>query len=295
MRERSVRTREVALLVAVPVEEAAFRRAWARGSDYLRRIYDDVDAGWSSYTMLAHVAHRLCIECRELGAAVVLEAGLSDVAAHASRCVATAVMTHMAFPSVDPDDVRDPDALLRLVATAQEPEWQLVRSALKNGDGLTEILAAINRLLTETHRQLSAPPCQDPREAEVLARQRRSGFGLLRFDRSRLDELCGDAVLSPGAGIEMKGGMITTHQFIGALPADYDGFLDLRMCNSISLGAAIRRMRPGARVAVGRRSAFLDASLLLFKTALRCMAAAERSARPVTYEQAMRLVTEANR
>jgi hypothetical protein len=294
--------REVVLLLGVPVTETGFRSAWEMGSDYLRdlrAVYPDCTAGWSAYSAAAQLAIALCRDCRELGATVVFDATLSALAEHAARFPVVVLMTHMAFPTVEKADLRDSRALFERVQTGEEIEWELLRSVLPQEADTDDLLDAINRLLTDTHRQLSAYPVEDPRDAQAAARQRHTGYGLLRFDRPRLDELCSADILAPGLGIELSTGMITAQEFVSAFPLNFDGLLDLRMCNSISAGAALRRARPQARVAVSKRQVRMDASLCLIKATLQCMV--QRGANrysdqaPLSYEDSMRLVMEAVR
>jgi hypothetical protein len=280
------------LLVAVPVDESSFRRAWARGSDYLTGAYADLATGLQAYGRTADVAAALCADCRQLGATVVVDATAADLAARAAQFSVVTVVAHVAFPPVMPDDVLDGAALMRLVSEGPEAEWQMVRAEVGVAAGLPEIIAALNRLLEATGRDLDAGVTQDVRDGQRRARQRPGRFGLLRFDRPRLDELCGATVLRPGAGIEMADGMITCERFVEAIPERYDGFMDLRMCNSISVGVAVRRARP-ARIAVGKRKTNVYAALVIYKTALVYMAQRARAGRPVSYEDAMFSLYEA--
>lgn len=292
----------VALLLGVPVSEPGFRRAWANGSSYLRSAYSDSTTGWAAYAPAAQLAATLCRECQLLGATVVCDATLADLAAQAARFRVVVLIAHMEFPKVVSEDLRDSQRLLQRVHHGQELEWEMLRSTLQQpveALDVIDVIDALNLLLAETHRQLGAEPIEDLRDAEAAARQRRAGFGLLRFDRPRLDELCGEDVLAPAAGIELAGRMITARELSSAFPADYDGFVDLRMCNSISAGAALRRARPRMRVAVSKRQARMEAALILLKTALLCMtrrkAGQANGAAPLTYEDAMRIVVEAVR
>ena len=124
----------------------------------------------------------------------------------------------MEFPLVVLDDVLDPERLCFLVEHGSEPEWAMIRAECSRPLEVQEAVAAINRLLKATQRDLGAAPIEDMRESQRLARHRRSGFGLLRLDRPRLDELCGPAVLREGKGIELADGMISAREFIEAIP-----------------------------------------------------------------------------
>jgi hypothetical protein len=282
------------LLLAVPLDETEFRAAWAHGSDFLS-VYSDVESGWSAYAAAATFARGLVAECAALGATVVRRATLRDLHCGAMRFQTVAVVAHMASPPVSPADVLDADALEHLVATGDALEWWLVRTERGDGRGTAESIAAVNRLLEGTYRELNASPTGDVRDGERAARHRRPGIGLLRLDRPRLDELCGPAVLRPGPCVETAEGMTSAAEFVAAIPESYSGFLDLRMCNSIALGAAVRRARPALSVGVGRRTAELDSAVFLYKTALLCMAHADAAGRPISYQEAMMTISEATR
>jgi hypothetical protein len=284
-----------AILVAVPIDEDGFRNAWRRGSDYLWQNYGDCDSGWREYAGVAQLVRSELANCKALGASVVIEATLEDFAAQTRRFPVIVVIAHMDFPLIGLDDVLDPERLLFLVEHGSEPEWAMVRAECRRPLGVEEAVAAMNRLLKATQRAWGAAPIEDMREAQRLARHRRSGFGLLRLDRPRLDELCGPTALRAGRGIELTDGMISAQEFIEAIPLDYSGLIDLRMCNSISLGAAIRRARQGLRAAVGKQKTYPDCAVVIYKTALMYMTQQAQRGCPVPYEEVMLLLGEAAR
>jgi hypothetical protein len=281
--------------VAVPVDENSFRGAWRRGSGYLRQAYPDLDSGWRAYGRTAQLVRTELADCKALGSSVVVEATLKDFAEQTRRFPVIVVIAHMEFPLVVLNDVLDPERLRFLVEQGSEPEWAMIRAECSRPLEVQEAVAAINRLLKATQRDLGAAPIEDMRESHRLARHRLSGFGLLRLDRPRLDELCGPAVLREGKGIELSDGMISAREFIEAIPIEYKGLIDLRMCNSISLGAAIRRARKGVRVAVGKQKTYLNGAVVLYKTALLYMVQQSQRGSPVSYEEVMVLIGEAVR
>lgn len=284
---------QTTILMAVPVDEDGFRAAWRRGSDYLRQAYADPDSGWRAYSQAAQLARTELIDCEALGGSVVLEATLKDFAEQTRRFPVVVVIAHMEFPLVVLNDVRDPEKPRFLVEHGSEPEWAMIRAECNLPLEIQEIIAVMNRLLKATLRDSGAAPIEDMRQGQLLARHRRNGFGLLRLDRPRLDELCGPEVLREGKGIELADGMISAREFIEAIPIEYNGLIDLRMCNSISLGAAIRRARKSIRVAVGKRNTYLDAAVVLYKTALLYMVQQAQQGSPVSYEEVMLLIGEA--
>jgi hypothetical protein len=287
--------RQTALIVAVPIGEDSFRGAWRRGSSYLRQAYADLDSGWRAYSRTAQLVQTELTDCEAIGVTVVIDATLKDLAEQTRRVPVVVIIAHMEFPLVVLNDVLDPERLCFLVEHGSEPEWAMIKAECNQPLEVQEAVAAINRLLKATQRDLGAAPIEDMSESDRLARHRRSGFGLLRLDRPRLDELCGPAVLREGKGIELADGMISAREFIEAIPMDYNGLIDLRMCNSISLGAAIRRARQGMRAAVGKQKTYLDGAVVLYKTALRYMRQQAERGCPVSYEEVMLLIGEAKR
>jgi hypothetical protein len=280
------------LLVAVPLDERAFERAQARRSDFLlgaaRR---DPAFGWHTYRPMAAVAAELSADCGRLGATVVMDATVADLTERMSDFSTVTVVAHVAFPSVTSEDVLDELALMRLVSESAEPEWQMVRTVVGETAGLEDTIAALNRLLEETARDLDTSLSRHLRDGERLSRYRLGAFGLLRFDRPRLDELCGSSVLRPGRGIEMAEGMITCERFVESIPDRYEGLIDLSMCNSISIGAALRRAG-WDRVAVGKRKTNVYAAFVTYKTALVYMHQRAMAGRSISYEEAMFAVYE---
>jgi hypothetical protein len=281
---------DVTLLVGVPLGEASFLRAFARGSDYLteyRTRYRAAAAAYAAYAPAARAMEGLCLDCRALGATVILDATAADVARQAARARVLVLLTHMAFPPLREADVRDGPALVDRVARGEEPEWEILRAVLPCPASVSTVVDAFNVLCAETQKRLDAAPVSDLREAAASIRQGFGAGGLLRFDRPRIDELCGPAVLAPATGIELAGGMISAAQLIAAFPSNYEGFVDLRMCNSIAVGAALRRAQPGAQIAVSKRKVRPDLSLALLKAALGLLSQRGPS---LEYDDAMRRV-----
>ncbi len=286
---------QTALLVAVPIDEDSFRSAWLRRSVYLRQAYEELDSGWRAYAKTAQLIRTELADCEALGALIVFRATLKDFDEQLPLFPVIAIIAHMEFPLVVLDDVLDSERLCFLVEHGSEPEWAIIREECSRPFKVQEAVTAMNRLLKATQRDLGAAPIEDMRESQRLARHRRSGFGLLRLDRPRLDELCGPAVLHEGKGIEFADKMITAREFIEAIPLGYNGLIDLRMCNSISLGAAIRRARPYVRSAVGKQKTYPDVAVILYKAALLYMMKQAQRGCPVAYEEAMLLFGEAAR
>jgi hypothetical protein len=289
MSDSATTPQQTALLVAVPVDEDGFRGAWRRGSDYLRQAYADLDSGWHAYGKTAHLARTELADCEALGASVVLEATLKNFAEQTWHFPVIVVIAHMEFPLVMHNDVLDAERLCFMVEHGTEPEWAMIRAECNRPFEVQEAVTVMNRLLKATQRDLGAAPIEDIRESDRVARHRSSGFGLLRLDRPRLDELCGPTVLREGKGIELADGMISAREFIQAIPIEYNGLIDLRMCNSISLGAAIRRARKGVRAAVGKQKTYPDAAVVLYKTAILYMMQQAKRGCPMPYEEVMQL------
>ncbi|MES0337011.1 MAG: hypothetical protein SFH39_11755 [Candidatus Magnetobacterium sp. LHC-1] len=316
MPETVITPQQIALFVAIPIDEDGFRAASKRGSDYLM-MAPNID--WDSYYQ--GTAKIVCKELEELeetfGISVVRNATLKDFAKQIQLFPIIAVIAHMNFPLVEPYDIIKPKELCFLVENGTEPEWVMIREAMISEKysqpfKVQNVVEVINRLIEKTMEGWTLQSedsvfvklirildsmiplfgCKSNLHGDTQPLYDKKRFGLLGFDRPRLDELCGSTILREGKGIELTEGMISARQFIEAIPIDYSGFIDLRMCNSISLGAAIRRARTSVNIAVGRDKKDVLSALVIFKTVFKCMVEQARRGNHVSYEEVMMSLAE---
>ena len=124
--------------------------------DLLRGAYTDVDEGWRAFARTAVVARTLLAECSELGATVVRDATLDHLAAGMRSFPVVTLIAHMEFPRVSPDDVLDAATLQELVRHAPAPEWEWIQSEWTKPGDLSDLVAAMNRVLGLPRRDVMA-------------------------------------------------------------------------------------------------------------------------------------------
>jgi hypothetical protein len=94
---------------------------------------------------------------------------------------------------------------------------------------------------------------------------------LRRVTRVLLEEAFPTA-LRPAPAVELADGMHTVAEFTDAIPRSFDGVLDMTICNSVILGAAVKRACPDCLVAVNRYPAEMHVRMTFYCLALQSLA-----------------------
>jgi hypothetical protein len=282
---------DCALLIAIPLTKAEFSKAWHRQSDYVRQHgWSTEGEGWSTYESAIGPVAEAVFQCaNELGVKVLTNATL-DSLKEALRYPVITLLAHQRFPPIEVAEVIDSEALVRVTQTSTSAHLQILRQRLEGCLTSDQIIEEANQLIGESEKRIAVEPVSDFDEIGRFRRLFRRTASLVRFDRPVLEELWGREILRPGGGVELAEGMVTAGNFVSAIPSDCAALLDLRLCGSITLGAAIRRVRDSVRIAVSTRPISPLAGLVRYKAALTYMDQGERMGLRLSYESAMRAV-----
>ena len=205
---------------------------------------------------------------------------LADLPGLFEREVVTLV-AHWRSWRVLPRDLRDVPGLARRLTDPHDPASARVREQLPpdvmdrvRADHPTEgrpddplavaIAGAFNAVIDGGWLGPGAPTAPAP------ADRAQSGQDLLRrtHNRSLLDRAF-DGLLTPGNRIELAGGMHPVDDIIRAIPASFTGFIDLTVCNSVLLGEAIKRERPGCLVVMNLNPTNFDLRIVVYRHLIR--------------------------
>lgn len=228
-----------------------------RRSNAQRSVSDDYYWEWV-YEPVARRILRLCKEVQNYGVKVVYEATLKDLQGLLSSSMVVTAFAHWRFMPVLLSDIRDPDKLL---AALDCPTNELARHfsvairrrvpgiadhlAGSRYELITDLICGINEVIRSSHQWYLY---EDERSDQLIEP---SVEDLQRLTRPAFEHAF-EGLVSPGRAIELGDGMHTIEEFVSSIPTGFDGILDLTVCNSVLLGAAVKRWRPSTTVVVNR-------------------------------------------
>lgn len=285
--QRAVSPRDCALAVGIPLTREQFLEDLARpeANDYASHFKRTSGyAGHSDeffadlFDQSASTARRVCDEVERRGVRVLRGARAGDMPELFHRFQVVTLVTHWRFPSILPEEILDERALLLALAAPAGRMQQAASRAVRtrtpeifdNGDAQTlaaspdrlraTLAAALNRVAADAHAHYNsegdapqpAPTSDDPEDA------------LLRLTRDELEHVF-DGLIAPGKSLEFADGMASSRDLVAAIPAGYDGVLDLTTCNSVIPGKAVKRVHKDCLVAMNRRAAALHVRMSKYK------------------------------
>lgn len=247
---------KVALLSALPHtrEDLEIARVKPHG-DYVRAVLKGhaLTGGeiWSmARPVLEAQANRLFLTCVENEVEVVCNAGRAELAAAAANCVVVIVLAHWKGERVEtvPSDVTGSplqfDSALRRWAEARRrsiPEVRLGRLRdLPPRDARDQIAAWLNHDILNWAQWLF----------DDLGDGFNSAFATdswgRHYARTLVDEHFGDAMLLPGARLELADGLWSPADVAACFPQDWSGVCDFVCCTSEYLADETKRRRRNA-------------------------------------------------
>jgi hypothetical protein len=254
---------DCALAVGLPLTREEFMGGLTSGRDFARHVRRtnfrhglSEDYYWEEvYRPVTETVLRVCNRVEKVGVAVRESVTLEDLAELVRCYKVVSLVGHWRFMALVPEDLLD---AYRLIDALRGPEGALH----------TAISAAMQRRSPELWKQyhpgspgvLLASLNEMIRDAHLWY-HREGGLSVREPTEEDLQRLTRPAVeqafptlIRQGLAIELSDGMHKIGEIVDAIPAGFDGLLDLTICNSVILGAAIKRVRPGCTVAVSRYS-----------------------------------------
>jgi hypothetical protein len=296
----SVSPRDCALVITVPLTRDEFlgdlaapgRKHFAShvvASNAVRGASEDYY--WNSvYGPVARTTTRVAARAEKLGVTVRRGARIADLTDLLSAFPVVTLIAHWRFARFAPDDIVDVagflDALgraegrvpraLRREVTALRPDLGADERSGNGSEVSREELATIlNQVVAKTHALYSRREAGG--ETAPAPDDERTGHPLDRLTRVAVERAF-PCHLAPARAVEFADGLRTVPEVVDAVPTDFDGVLDLTVCNSVILGEAIKRERPRCLVPVNRYPAGLAARMTLYS-----LAVSELARRPAPY------------
>jgi len=251
-----------------PADERDFAKHVKR-SNFVPGTSDDYY--WEQvYAPVARKLQNTCDRAAGKGAQVVDRATLASLAGLFSRSKVVTIVGHWRFMPFVPEDIVDFPALLQAMSSPATPLRERLSIALqrrlptlpepKDEASCREILDGINETIRAAHEwyhqedERSSPP-REP-TIEDLQRLTRPAF-----------EQALPGILRAGRAIELAEGLHTIKEVADSID-EFDGLVDLTICNSVILGSAVKREHPECTVAVIRYPADIRIRAVLYDLTL---------------------------
>jgi hypothetical protein len=286
----AVSPRDCALGIAVPLTREDFLNDLGAPEQkdfvqHVRRANDLEGASdefyWSSvYAPIAGVVERACAAVARLGVDVQQRMTLAGLRTLFERHKVLTLVAHWKFAKVTPSDVIDPRQFLATLAHPGDPLQVRAAGAIieksphlldcsesETDDALRQRIAyAIRPVIAAAHAAYRRP---DEQANDTVGEPQT--VDLRRVTRVVLEEAF-PASIRPAPAIELSDGMHTVADFIGAIPPSFEGVLDMTICNSVIVGAAVKRARPDCLVAVNRYPAEMHVRMTFYGLAIESLA-----------------------
>jgi hypothetical protein len=249
MPEEKVCPSDCVLAIAVPMTRSAFLEAAdSTDRDLVRQLVKDSGSTpakiWTDLyePKLVVLARRVAERVRSLGATVLESVTLADFSKLTQSFKVTALFTHFRMAPLEPPDVLDPAACLKVITEGRtivarklkERVPQSLLSSDPNSVEAEEVFTLLQGVLATTVNEYgrfagaATAPIQSPGVSRV---------GM---------ELCLQPHLRQAPCVELFDGLRTFDQFCEAVPTNYAGVLDLSMCNSVMVAEELKRKRKRA-------------------------------------------------
>ena len=289
-------------MVTVPLTYEAFLADLARPGekDFARHIRrQDGTKFWKEFTdenfwgnVYGKAAGVMCDVCDKVaaqGVTVKKDATLSDFTALLQRFSVVTLVAHWRFILFEREDLIDVGALwhaLRAPETDLQAAVQdavsrhnadLLRKELVHGEQeafATVLWEILNKIVAKAHAFYSNPNETSQQAIYSLS-------SLDRLTRPAL-EAAFPGLLRPARAVEFADGLHTVAEVVTAVPTGFADTLDLTLCNSVILGAAIKQRHRPCEIPMNRFSKELDIGLIRYRIAIELLAH-----RPAPYVEAL--------
>ena len=270
-----MRPTDCALLVAVPLQRHEFLADLAAGTDFLANFVAaqssrDLDVLWATYEASAATAASSAERAGRRGVTVVKRAVLADFARSLRQFQVTTLVAHWRSALFRAGDILDPVAVRQALAEGSDAVDSRPTDA-------ANIAAALNHGL---HR-LAGPAVAPGSDSHGAAVETRRQYALWEARRA-LEPVLGAAVRAGGPAVEFSDGSVPIERVVTAVPEEFDGVLDLTVCNSTLLAEEVRRRCRRGLIIANAFPATLDVRMELYNAAVDLV-----QRREVTYQDAV--------
>jgi len=289
--QQAVTPSSCALAIAIPLTREQFLGDLAKPEqkDFARHIKHSNpmpkasnEYYWNEfYGPLARVIEQICDEVEELGVTVKRYVAVHDLFDLMVKFRVVTLVAHWRFSRILPVEILDPQGFLGALQNPKQRVHRAVRITFEQrcpelldsaatvgvpakalqeniADQLNVITGAAHALY---NRAGDSSLCLDQIQEQSLINP------LERLTRISIEQAF-PSFIAKSRAVEFSDGMHTVDEVINEIPVAFDGLLDLTICNSVILGAAIKNCRPRCAVAVNRYPAEIHVRMALYKLAV---------------------------
>lgn len=285
MLNRPVSPCDCALALAIPLSQAEFLRDLE--DEAPKDLAKSILREWplrgeivyaEKYTPLVSLARDVAEEARSHGVTVCRPTRLDDLPELFEQHKVVTLVAHWCFIDLQAGDISDVDSfrtLLTASAAVENGNDDLPNrptDALLRDDPLVQaavtaadLAAALNRLLLPSQRYYEWVPSageEVPSGTDAIA-------GITRV---LLEEMY-PGFIAQGLCLELADRLCSVWEFIQSVPRDFDGIVDMTVCNSIIPAEALRRHRSDCNVVCNTYRARAEVRLEIYRHVIRSLAA----------------------
>lgn len=301
---QEVTPRDCALALTIPLTREQFLSdlAQTQNKDYAAHVkrrnfkprFDD-DYYWDEvYRPLPRIVGQICNEVEKRGVTVKRSLMLSELPDLLKNFKVITLIAHWRFSKIRPEEITDPNGFLAALHAPQNEVQRAVRQEimkscpeLLNEQFLRQTseeemrgktVAAINPIIAAAHALYRQRDSNDTKSQSAgVHDDLLTEVSLLRLTRVAFEQAFPTQIAASRA-IEFSDGLHNIAQFVETIPDNFDGLLDLTVCNSVIVGEVIKFNRPKCLVAVNRYPTQPHVRLAFYKLAIEML-----SRRPALY------------
>lgn len=259
---------ELTLAIAIPSSRRDFDRQLKHPDryDYVASVARrnpgiSTEGLWNFLAPTVEICNYVASRSASVGVSVLngFESGRLKEALTGRRAVT--LVSHWRNSPITPQDLLDPQRTLSEILTGQDRVCgallEVLGDAPPTGPALDHVAAMVAGAMN-TCIQIEASKADHARHDAAPFPLK--DLGLTRFD---IEERFPDGLVA-SPDIELADGLIRTSAFIAGIPEDFDGVLDLTVCNSLILGSGVKRKRPEITAVMNRGEASGRLRVLLY-------------------------------
>jgi len=258
---------ELTLAISIPTDREEFEKQLLQTDRYdyvasIARRYPGVsrEGLWNLLAPTVRACNYVAREAESLGALVLKGFKSSQFEEVLVGKRVTTIVAHWRVLPLTADDILDSRQIISEINTKNDPVCEVLRRFIADENSIcsrSEPASLLAAAMNKCMRSENADNGMD-----LTAHVADSSYAS-RLTRADIDERFPLSIL-PSRDIELADGLSTVGQFISAIPADFNGVMDLTICNSVILGSAIKRMRPEITVVMNQRAASARNRLVLY-------------------------------
>lgn len=271
--ERHVGPADCVLAIALPMTWAEFATEGAAlDRDFVKSMIDGsgrtMRQAWDEVyePRVVRTCERVADRVREYGSTVAFGATAIMLRELLEDFPVVCLVAHSVFMPIDPADLIDPEAVLRIVLAGESLVARHLRARLDGKATISDLGGAsglamfLQSALESTRHWFASTARRDDRDPSEPV-----------VNRVMLED-CFAPAMRRGRVLELRDRMHTMDDLVAAIPMNFQGVLELCVCNSVALGESIKRQRRDCLVIENSYLARVDLRLARYALVMRMLA-----------------------